>query len=314
MMKNVFLMLSRWYLTHLNFSRYVRDLIMWPIATRILGTSYDGITILKNGMRMGADLNDVLGRMIVFYGPSQKYLWEPKTEQLIELLVAHAESAFIAGAHIGYLALFTRNAMKKKNARVHAFEPVRYLFEICKRNFRLNEKRGGLFIHRCALSDRSGDCYIKVDALTSHIVDHRAGEGVEAVSAVSVDSYVRRNGVESIDFMLLDVEGHEFNVFNGMHEIFSRGFPNDIIFEENRGLKHRPAQFEVIADFFRSRGYCLYLIKDNYKLALHERNIRPVRLYPLSAAPLFESENHFNVLATRRERSELIHMGIEIQP
>ena len=114
--------------------------------------------------------------------------------------------------------------------------------------------------------------------------------------------------------MLLDVEGYEFNVFNGMHEIFSRGFPNDVIFEENRGLKHRSVRFEIIVKFFQSRGYHLYLIKDNYKLAVHERNIRPVRLYSLSAMPLFESENHFNVLATRRESSELIRMGIEIQP
>ena len=136
----------------------VRDFIMWPLASRLLGVKYTEVITLKNGVEFCADMSDIVGRMILFYGEHVEYAWEPATTQLVERLSREARVSILAGSHIGYTVVHAL-AAKKQDAHVYAFEPVNYLYELSRKNIALQntfQSSGGATLEKKALGERTG--------------------------------------------------------------------------------------------------------------------------------------------------------------
>lgn len=309
----IFLAVSRPYLNYLDRSRTLRNLIVWPIASRIFGTDYSALTKLKSGILMQIDLHDALGRMVIFYGPGRRYFWEPATTKLMEMLICDAEEALVAGAHIGYMALIARQAMHKASAKLHALEPVGYLFAIAKRNFLLNKLLGDMTITHAALSDHSGTGKIVVNSLASHLTETNtatAGARMETVRTITVDDYAGAHGLAKIDFLLLDVEGYELNVFQGMEKIFAARPPRDIIYEVNCGSEPEIVKFNALTDLLLEHSYDLYFIEDDYRMKNPRWEPAEIKLYRWKGAETFD-KRHCNMLATKRSGKDLMNMGIK---
>ncbi len=113
----------------------IKDIFMWPLASRVLGSGYLQVVYLKDGFAMYGSMEDILSRIILFLGPFRKNLWEPSTSILLEKLSRDATNIVIAGSHVGYLVLKSANATK---GYVHAFEPIEHLYERSRENFDLN--------------------------------------------------------------------------------------------------------------------------------------------------------------------------------
>lgn len=306
MIKSLFLIVSRFYLSKLNKSAKIRDFLMWPIASRVFKGKFNDIVKFKNGILMKTELDDILGRFIIFYGPYLDYFWEPKTIRLMKLLIAETDDAIIAGSHIGYTVLLARNFMQKRDSVIHTFEPVEYLYKISKENFHLNEGLGKIILNRYALSDKDGYALISINNIKSKIVDKNSGVATEKIETITIESYTKRNNVKNIDFMLLDVEGYEFNVFQGMKNIFNDGDgPKDIIFEMSPKIKHGADDLYNIQKYLSGYGYDLYIINDNYELNNIKKEDKddPVAIFELNKnISLFVNKNYFNVLATKRSK------------
>jgi len=278
---------------------------MWPVASRILGGKYDNVVKLKNGLKMKTDLSDILGRMVIFYGPKINYFWEPQTTKLMEILIKDARQAIVAGAHIGYMAIIAKKAMRSES-ELHAFEPVSYLYNIAKKNFELNNELGKMYINKEALADKNGEVDITIDNLRSAIVDSGGNMRTEKVKAVTIDNYLGEKGIENLDFMLLDVEGYEARVFAGMQNILANGNPKDIIFEYSQKIKGSIDNINEYIDPLEQFGYNFYIIKDNYKLENIERDWGQMEICNLEKnIEKFKDNSYFNVLATKRSAEEL---------
>ena len=313
MLKNIFIKLIRIYLFKINKSSKVRDFLTWPIASRILKNKYDDVVNLKNNLQLKTDLGDILGRFVIFYGPSIKYFWEPQTTKLMELLIKDAKEAIVAGSHIGYMALMGKRAMISQNATLHSFEPVTYLYNIARKNFELNSNLGKMIINKKALSNQISEVSMSIDSLRSTIIDNDDNIQSEKVKTITLDTYVEERNIEQLDFILLDVEGFEPLVFAGMKNILSKKSPQDIIFEYSQKVKGNFDDINKYTEQLKLSDYNFYIIKDNYKLENIKKNWGQIEIYKLdNNLEKFKKTSYFNILATKRSIKELEILGIKI--
>lgn len=118
---------------------------------------------------------------------------------------------FDIGANAGFYSFWVWSHFKDQ-VRIEAFEPDP---EICRRiRFNLAANNiDSLHLNSIALSDRSGVARLQIGEKNrgTNRLDTTAEEGVE-VEMVSLNEFVRREGVTSIDAMKIDVEGHETTI------------------------------------------------------------------------------------------------------
>ena len=123
--------------------------------------------------------------------------------------------------------------------RLYCFEPSVPAFERLTAN--LAPHAGpGVSIHpvRQALSRRAGDATLYVvheaagtNSLTRGAAPHRA---TEAVEATTLTAFARQSGIERIDLLKIDAEGHDFEVLAGARELIDAGAIDVIQFEYNQ--------------------------------------------------------------------------------
>lgn len=126
------------------------------------------------------------------------------------------------GAHHGD---YTRalSTLAGTSGVVHAVEPVRYNCQVLQAV--LNGSRlGNAKVHRLAIAGRTGTASIvvptKSHGLSGLSIAHLAyptgqSDPAEEVPVFTLDDFVQRLGLTRLDFIKCDVEGAEFEVFDG---------------------------------------------------------------------------------------------------
>ena len=123
--------------------------------------------------------------------------------------------------------------------RLYCFEPSAPTFEKLTANL-APLAGGGVALHpiRQALSRRAGDATLYVvheaagtNSLTRAAAEHRA---TEAVEATTLTAFARGRGIERIDLLKIDAEGHDFEVLAGARELIDAGAIDIIQFEYNQ--------------------------------------------------------------------------------
>lgn len=307
-----YLAITRFYLKHTPRTTRLGTFLIWPITSRIVGTHYDSPITLKNGIKMKTDMSDLLGRFILFYGPVTDYIWEPQTIRLMELLVKDAQSAVIAGAHLGYTALMARKTMSK-SATLHTFEPIPYLYNLASQNAEMNRSStGDLTVHPEALSDKEGTVNMVIDNIRSRIGAEQGDAKTNTpVRTVSIDQLIAEGIMTNPDFALFDVEGHELAVFAGMKKVFETKPPTNIIFEVSPQVAGGDVDIAPYIEALSPYQYTFYYIEDDYKCDLVGHTRPPIQLKPWSVN--FKTDTrYYNVLATRLSQVELSKLDVQI--
>jgi FkbM family methyltransferase len=146
----------------------------------------------------------------------ERWLYLPQFSDLAErrLLIEtlHPGGVFFdIGANVGFYSFWVWSHFKDQ-VRIEAFEPDP---EICRRirfNVAANDIHS-LHLNPVALSDREGVARLKIGEKNrgTNRLGTQAEEGVE-VEMISLNEFVRRRGITSIDAMKIDVEGHETTI------------------------------------------------------------------------------------------------------
>jgi FkbM family methyltransferase len=312
MIKKLYIRIANLIITYVPVSVRFRDALTWPIASRIIGTSYNDVQELKAGFKLNAYMDDQLGRFALFYGPSIIYFWEPTTMRLLERLVRDAREVIIAGSHIGLTALYARRAMKKDGTRVHTFEPIAHLHEVSQKNFDLNPELGSIMLSRQALGDKPGTVTMTQDRIRSRIIQDEGASAIEteSVPIITIDSYCHEHGVTQLDLVLLDVEGYEYNALLGMGEILSSHPPKDIIYEISFPEKDGLEAAYRIETFLKTFKYACYIIVEAHD-PIQDRGRNKKQHLSHTSKSVYEShkkDRYFNVLATLRPESEILQI------
>jgi FkbM family methyltransferase len=142
---------------------------------------------------------------------------------------------FDVGANVGDYALCCRELMPD-DAEVHAFEPSARTFALLKTKL----QGSNIHLHNLGFSDSSRDTTLfssepgstiaSVHALERPIRPFR-DEFAETVSLTTIDSFCAEQGIQRIDFLKLDIEGHEVAALEGASGMIGQGRIRFIQFE-----------------------------------------------------------------------------------
>jgi len=137
---------------------------------------------------------------------------------------------FDIGAYVGDTSLWFSKAVGPQG-KVYAFEPEPSNFEKLKANIERNKVTNVIPL-QLALSENEGEMQITGGGGGSAITE-TAGD--TSVKVTTVDNIVEANKLPRVDFIKMDVEGHELKVLEGAHETIETFKPSLALSAYHRG-------------------------------------------------------------------------------
>lgn len=189
--------------------------------TQVAGKSATRTLPTILGHRITVFANDYIGKKIARTGLYER---EP-LEFLLELLQNIDDAVVLdVGANIGNHAL----AFSTRAGQVHAFEPLPEACSLLEQNIRQNSI-GNIKAHPFALSDATGMSTLyrnRSGNVGGSSFDQPGGTG-EAVTVHKKigDRVVEELGLDRIDLVKIDVEGHELYALNGLMRTLEKFHP-----------------------------------------------------------------------------------------
>lgn len=190
---------------------------------------------------------------------------EPELGYLLSILPKSCVSMDV-GANIGCFSHHLCQAFPGGN--VIAFEARHDLYEDLCRNLR---ERTNFKAYNLAVSDTPGELRISLDPChgNSSVEDLPTQRGLkrQKVRAIMLDEFVLSMGLTSLDFLKIDVEGHESKVLTGAAATIRRFRPIILCESENRHLRSQGESAEdVLSSFVDLFDYeCFYYFDGQLK-------------------------------------------------
>lgn len=200
---------------------------------------------------------------------------EKERQWMIACFAGEDRVALDIGAHVGTWT----TALAANFATVHAFEPNPEVYFIMCANVALQGLQSKVIPHRTGLSDREG--------IAEYLCrgGDGGGNGIEPlgvrdrafteadkvpIRVKSLDSYL----FPRVDFIKIDVEGHELSVLRGATETLARckpviAFESWCPFRETEGVKSIQMQKELFA-FLEALNYVIRPLTDNAEMFVAE--------------------------------------------
>lgn len=183
--------------------------------------------------------------------------YEPENLAAIKQVCRSGMTAVDIGAHEGYLTLVMATLVGN-TGRVIAFEPLPQNFERLSQTIALNDLHH-IALYQMALSDgTNARAWFHANAQSSSmgklIENGQIADTALEINVSSLDQVAGTSKITSIDFVKIDVEGHDLEVLNGMREVIDRFAPSILI------EFHSEELFESGYAFLSDRGYQMQVI------------------------------------------------------
>jgi FkbM family methyltransferase len=188
-------------------------------------------------------------------------VWEPEIVTVMEDEIKEEYTCIDIGANIGHHTMCM--AMLSKGGTVHAFEPIELLCEQIQHSLTKNNIHN-VILHPYGLSSSTEEKTIHIDVLNigKSTFDTRTKNTTELRAQVKVFDTIW-DTKQKIDFIKMDVEGYELNVFMGMRNAIESYHPK-ILFEYSPIFYHKNGtQGSEILDFLLGNGYRIFDIENN---------------------------------------------------
>jgi FkbM family methyltransferase len=161
------------------------------------------------------------------------------------------------GAHIGYYTrLFARLA--GRSGEVWAFEPHPENFAILRENLR-GRHAGNVHLLQRAVGEASGKVRLHLSPGSSNhslVPGYTESQGALEVDSVALDSFLGEQGVATVDFVKIDVEGAEPRVLAGMERLLAASPNAALLIELNpRALACGGSSPEALLDRIGRLGF-----------------------------------------------------------
>ena len=204
------------------------------------------------------------------------------------------------GANLGYYALL-ESAGAGPGGRVHALEPVPTTYELLCRNLELNRVTN-VEAHCLALAADPGPMTMRLPrrrnwahlphpALSSARARRLAAlpHREVAVEATSLDAFVRDQGIRSLHFLRMDIEGFEIEVVKGAMHTLSRHRPLKVLMELHPFLSDDAQPFVELVTALDEAGLAVRYLAQEEELVAEWPRLEDVLRYldrePVAAAP-----------------------------
>lgn len=144
---------------------------------------------------------------------------------------------FDVGSNLGQFLQMSAKALAGRAYRMHCFEPGTAAYSSLLRNA---EGIENITLNNTALGRETGERLLFMDkpgsrlaSLTKRRMDHFGKDfaETEAVLVDTLDNYCSLHGVEHIDLLKLDAEGHELDILAGGAEMLRKNAIRFVLFE-----------------------------------------------------------------------------------
>ena len=147
------------------------------------------------------------------------------------------------------------------HARIHAFEPVQQTYQtLLKQNFPTNVTTNNI-----ALGDQEEKRQIMKYASDNGLGTlHKRSlleiefSGMEDTRVSTIDVYCEKSNIPKIDFLKIDVEGHEYSVLKGAKRMIAQNAIKAIQFEYGQTYIESRTYLKDIFDLFDQNKYIVY--------------------------------------------------------
>jgi len=197
------------------------------------------------------------------------HVFEPQTTKLFLHLAKKAKHGVIGAAYAGDHAIPGAKVVSKNSGVIHGFEPSDEERGLLVKNARENGVAKNVKAVELGLWDKDKTTLELVgDDAFAHAEPLRGKAGKNAITfpATSIDAYAKKNKINQIDLILMDIEGSELPALKGAVSFLEKpvGEAPNIIFEVHkyyvdwsRGLEN-----SEIIKFLKKFGYHVYAIRD----------------------------------------------------
>ena len=152
------------------------------------------------------------------------------------------------GANIGKYAIHCGNLVGK-TGKVYAFEPSVKPFELLNKSINENNLDDIVFPINSAVSNYNGKSklYYSTEEPIASLI-YKLSNNFVTIDATTLDSFVENNNITKIDWIKIDVEGAEYDVFLGASKTLKK-YNAKLIFEVLKVNENK------ILNFLNSIGY-----------------------------------------------------------
>jgi FkbM family methyltransferase len=197
--------------------------------TALAGKSDEHTWCSTAGGEVFAPLNDYIGRAAFFCGDL-----DPKVSWVCKKLVNPGDTVCDIGANIGIITLLLSRLVGNAG-KVFAFEPNPVCYDALTAAIARNQMNNVLS-QPIALGSQTEQRNLSIPADNAGAaslcdIGSRASDKTTNVAVRTLDDFVEGHKIESIQFMKLDVEGFESEVFKGSHRVLETLRPDALLFE-----------------------------------------------------------------------------------
>ncbi len=189
--------------------------------------------------------------------------YEVHLTKVMSALVQPGDTCLDVGANFGYYTALLSMLVGSAGA-VHAFEPLPAFFSMATETILLNRVSSIAKLHNVGLGAESGTFTICTFAglpqgHASSTDLGRSDATPHVCSVTTLDEFVGANAIKRLDFMKVDVEGDELNVFRGGARVLSAPNAPAITFEINQDcLSSRSLAADEVHAALRDYGYSFF--------------------------------------------------------
>ena len=226
-------------------------------------------TIRQDGFRLRLKVDDWIQHKMYFVGG-----YEESELQLLRNFVNEGNVFIDAGANIG---LYSLHASKwvGSGGRVISFEPLSANFSSLTDHISMN-KLSNVRPEKLALGNKNDLVTIAYDPTEKNLgmaSTNHSDKGVkEKIKMITLDSYLHDHAADlkRVDFIKIDIEGHEYAALTGMHSTLTTFRPALLI--EILEDTTNPANEQNILEYLKKMGYRKFFINDSGNLSETEQN------------------------------------------
>lgn len=212
--------------------------------------------VVRRGLRLRLDPSHVVDHFLY---------WDLK-EKSIEQAVAEARMAHVildVGANIGAVSL--QFAKANPSARILSFEPHPLTFKRAQYNIGLN-KVENIELLPFGLGEKKDT--VRLYEVNSNnpgmnrIIPGDQSAPFQEIQIEELDALLEARGINSVDFIKLDVEGYEHSVLKGGKGLLQRCHPVLFIELDDTNLRTHQSSARMLMDFLQACGYKQFLRAD----------------------------------------------------
>ena len=184
----------------------------------------------RNGIRWNLDLNEGIDLSIFLFGTS-----EQKIKKLKKIFKLNQKITVLdIGANIGSISLLIAKMFPK--CKIYAIEPTNYAFKKLTKNLDLNKNLRNnillkqLFISKNSRPKKVWSSWNFKSETNKHKKHFGSLQTIKKKSYITLNNFINFEKIKRIDFIKLDVDGHELDVLKSGEKFLKKKRP--IIFIE----------------------------------------------------------------------------------